>query len=118
MKWLHVSDQHFSPKTSSAKEQSRNQITKTQLFDYLERAGKEVNKLFITGDFCFARDLFGLSSEELKETAIKTVSFIRDLVKKVHIHDISSHVYVVPGNNNLTRSEDHLTLVRGNLSFY
>ena len=118
MRWLHLSDLHFSPKTGTDSEPIRSKIMKEYFLKYLKNSHITAESLLITGDFGYAPDLVGLDKGELEKVADKTVAFIRELADTIGIRDINSDVHVVPGNHDLTRSPVRTAIINGILSSY
>jgi len=88
-KWVHISDIHFyDSKRDDVKSMRESLPEKFKSY-------KEIDALFITGDFRFAKD--GAQGD-----VDATIAYIRELTNSLRITD--KQVYCVPGNHDLTRS--------------
>lgn len=87
-RWVHISDIHFHNSKRADVEKMREDLPKK----FAEI--KDVNALFITGDFRFAKG-------GAKGDADQTVEYIKQLAAALHID--TDKVYCVPGNHDLTR---------------
>lgn len=96
MRWLHLSDLHCNPENDG-----RNTLQlRAKLIDYLEKEGIRADYLFLTGDYRHAGHP-GVSEEPDAEQA---AMFILRLAQAVKVP--LDHILLVPGNHDLTRTED------------
>jgi len=95
MRWLHLSDIHFNPMGDGT---TTAQLRK-ELPLYLSNNIGTVDEVFITGDYRFAK-----TQSDISTVAEKSSDFVRDLSTRVGVNDVS-HIHVVPGNHDLTRSK-------------
>lgn len=87
-RWVHISDIHFYNSKRADVERMREELPKK--FNQI----KDVDALFITGDFRFAKG-------GVKGDVDETVEYIKQLTTALHID--TDKVYCVPGNHDLTR---------------
>ena len=89
-KWLHMSDIHFQTKEKSF---DSSQLQE-ELVEFLSKEINNVNALFISGDFRFAKD--GECNPQ------KVVEYTKRCASALNL-EVSS-IYTMPGNHDLTRS--------------
>ena len=97
MRWIHLSDIHYNPGTE--KNRNTNQLRK-KLPQYIRDNGIVADEIFITGDF---RNATAPCDDE-ESLVNDTVDFIMEIANSAKIAD-PSHIHIVPGNHDLTRSE-------------
>lgn len=96
MRWLHLSDLHCAPENDG-----RNTLQlRTKLVDYLKNEEIRADYLFLTGDYRHAGHL-GVSEDSDAEQAAE---FILQLAKAAEVP--RDHIFLVPGNHDLTRTGD------------
>lgn len=93
MRWMHISDIHYNPAGDG---RSSSQL-REKLPDYLKDLEIQVDEVFVTGDFRFAKE-----QGDTDEVAKAAVAFVRELAKSVGVRD-SKNIHVVPGNHDITR---------------
>lgn len=99
-KWVHLSDIHFRPQKDNGFNTTE---LKSSLPQYLRSHVQSADALIITGDYRFAPD---------KEDNPQSVcDFIKQLCEALDL-DIS-HVFLVPGNHDLDRSEVRSDVIKG-----
>ncbi|MBE5988096.1 tetratricopeptide (TPR) repeat protein [Lacrimispora xylanisolvens] len=98
MKWLHISDVHYNPKSDG---RSSKQLRKN-LIKYLKDNNFNVDNVFITGDF---RNALLQKNEDEHSVACASVEFIKEVSASVGVIN-SENIHIVPGNHDLTRDED------------
>ena len=96
MKWLHLSDIHYNPRNDG---RSTHQL-RTKLPRYIAENHIEADYLFITGDFRNAK----YQNSDDYVVASEAVRFILEIADAAKIPYINIHI--VPGNHDLTRTED------------
>lgn len=96
MRWLHLSDLHCNPENDG-----RNTLQlRTKLIDYLEKEGIRADYLFLTGDYRHA----GHPGASEESDAEQVATFILRLAQAAKVP--LDHILLVPGNHDLTRTED------------
>ncbi|MDR2711766.1 MAG: metallophosphoesterase [Clostridiales bacterium] len=101
MRWLHLSDIHYNPKKDGS---STNNLRKC-LIPYLLKKDIQVNELFITGDFRFAKE-----QPDTDENALAAVNFIKEIAINVGVKDRKGnadvkYIHIIPGNHDLERGK-------------
>lgn len=102
MKWLHLSDIHYNPRNDG---RSTHQL-RTKLPRYIAENYIEADYLFITGDFRNAK--YQKSDDNV--VASEAVKFILEIADAAKIP--YNNIHIVPGNHDLTRTEDINRLCR------
>lgn len=100
MKWLHLSDIHYNPKNDG---RSTQQL-RDKLPQYIIDKKITADYLFVTGDFRHAK----YQKDDDGTTAKNAVQFILRIADAARIDH--SNIYIVPGNHDLSRSEDKLRI--------
>ncbi len=96
MKWLHLSDIHYNPRNDG---RSTYQL-RTKLPQYIAENHIDAEYLFITGDFRNAK----YQKTDDYTVASETVKFIFEIADAAKIP--RTNIHIVPGNHDLTRTED------------
>ena len=96
-KWIHLSDIHFQTKEKSFD----SNLLQEELIEFLSKEINNVDALFISGDFRFAKD--GECNPQ------KVVEYTKKCASALNLSE--TKIYTMPGNHDLTRSE-----VRGHLA--
>ena len=97
MKWLHLSDIHYSPEHDGTDARDMRE----KLPAYLKDNQIKVEHIFVTGDFRHALKQIG-SDEDAAKNAVK---FLMDIASEVGITDPAS-IHIVPGNHDHKRFTD------------
>lgn len=96
IKFLHVSDIHFSIDIDNAISSSIRKDLVAQI-GQLVKNGSEISDLIITGDYRHAR-----STVPTKEAIEDAVNYINELAKAAHITN-PEHIHLIPGNHDINR---------------
>ena len=104
MKWLHISDIHFSPEDAG---RSTKQLTQ-KLPLFLKEQGIVVDEVFVTGDYRHAG-----RQKDLIDVAQSAVDYIKLIASSVGVNE-PSHIHIIPGNHDLERhlSSEEITAIR------
>lgn len=95
MKFLHLSDLHYSPSTDGwSSRELREELPK-----YLTDNNIQIDELFITGDFRHAKLQ---KNERNKDAAQKAIEYIWEIARVVGITE-SKNIHIVPGNHDRKR---------------
>lgn len=93
MKWLQLSDLHFSSEVIPGAD---TQLLRRQLLKYLKNVIGPVDYIFLTGDFRFGGQ---------PQMPNKAYDWILSIADAVQINNIAECVFMVPGNHDVNRSE-------------
>lgn len=94
MKWLHISDIHYSPKTDGNAKTIRDELLK-----YIGDHGLYANEIFFTGDY---RHAVFQKDEDIHDAAKSAVSFMREIADSAEVKG-TDHIHIIPGNHDLSR---------------
>lgn len=100
MKFLHISDLHYSPKTDGRTSRELRAALPAALRRYAIRA----DELLITGDYRYAPLQNGAQAEA--EAAEQVAKYILDIAEALHIRDPKTHIHLIPGNHDRARDAD------------
>ncbi len=98
MKFLHLSDLHFSPETDGRTTRKLRQTLPEKLKEYHIQA----DELLITGDYRHALLQKGMSLDEVAESS---VNYIRKVASAIGIVS-PEHIHIIPGNHDRERDSD------------
>lgn len=93
MKWLQLSDLHFSSEVIPGAD---TQLLRRQLLKYLTDVIGSVDYIFLTGDFRYRGQ---------PQMPNKAYDWILSIADAVQINNIAERVFMVPGNHDVNRSE-------------
>jgi adenine C2-methylase RlmN of 23S rRNA A2503 and tRNA A37/predicted MPP superfamily phosphohydrolase len=104
-KWLHLSDLHFIPSEGHTISKAKEKLP-----DYLNESIGNVNALFLTGDYRFARTDAGDANE--------VANYILSIASAVSVE--KENIYLLPGNHDVNRNKPRTAIIDslGNKSFY
>lgn len=110
MKFIHLSDLHFSPDTDGR----LSRKLRKNLIDYLNNLKLCVDELLITGDFRHARLQKNMDQQSIIDMVI---DYIWKIASSVGIKS-SEHIHIVPGNHDRSRprSMKRMDQIRKNYS--
>jgi len=96
MRWLHLSDLHYSPNT-------QNYDTKKMLEKLDERIAElskkaRIDEVFFTGDFRFSKDVESVTARQIAEKLLDIARFAGG--------DTPARIHIVPGNHDIDLLED------------
>jgi len=101
MRWLHLSDIHFTPNTSNRRDTKQLQ---EKLLDYIQANHIRVDHLFLTGDYRDAKHSADKGNEyDMAEDVKAAADFIRKIAESAGVKKDKSMVHLVPGNHDMTR---------------
>lgn len=98
MRYLHISDIHFDPKDDG---RSTNELRR-QLPIYLENNIKNVDYIFITGDYRNSAKQASHTRSEQENDAKQVVQYINSIATAVSVTD-AAQIFIIPGNHDLDR---------------
>lgn len=98
MKWLHLSDIHYNPKMDG---RSSEQL-REKLLIFFKEQNIRVDEIFITGDF---RHAYFQRECNISDVAKDSIEYIKRVADSVGISSMEN-IHIVPGNHDLTRSEE------------
>jgi predicted MPP superfamily phosphohydrolase len=97
MRWLHISDIHYSP---PGKDYDTDKMLE-KLYDCITRDHIKVQEVFFSGDFRFAKPPCTVTPEQV-------AGELRKIARLAGVTD-PANIHIVPGNHDLTWDEDENT---------
>lgn len=101
MRWMHISDIHMNKEFNDA----ISNMLRKELLKFIKDNEFKVDYLFITGDY---RDASYMKDKTLKENLEVQAGNVAKYIEKIaNILNINNeHIYLVPGNHDLHRTEE------------
>lgn len=110
IKWIHLSDLHFGDDSEFSKQ------SRVKLLEYLKNYVKNIDYLFVTGDFIYAKNM---DTSPKKEAAfLKAKEYLEQLYITIWQDDVfktqfKNRVFIVPGNHDIIRNKSRSATIDG-----